>query len=134
MESRVFVTRDEATLLKDGAVILENMGYKTEMVDPGLGLVTATKREENGGFVSTVMSVLSAGLASSGNQTLSQAAFTTLPAKDGKGAFITRLTLHKITLDSDGNPADAKMITDKDVYKIFYERLEASTFIEPDRL
>ena len=96
LESRIFVTRDESLLIKDGAVILENMGYKTDLVNPDIGLVTATKHEDNGGFASMMMSVLSAGLASSGKDTLSRATFTTMPARGRAGAFITRLTLQQM--------------------------------------
>jgi hypothetical protein len=134
MESRVFATRDEPLLIKDGAVILENMGYKTDLVNPDIGLVTATKHEGNGGFASMMMSVLSAGLASSDKDTMTRATFTTMPAKGRQGAFITRLTLQQIVLDSNGEASSITTITDKDTYKIFYERLEASTFIEPDRI
>ena len=134
LESRIFVTRDESLLIKDGAVILENMGYKTDLVNPDIGLVTATKHEDNGGFASMMMSVLSAGLASSGKDTLSRATFTTMPARGRAGAFITRLTLQQMVLDSNGEATSVKHITDADIYKIFYERLEASTFIEPDHL
>jgi hypothetical protein len=134
LESRIFPTRDEPALIKDVAVILENMGYKTDLVNPDIGLITATKHEGNGGFVSMIMSVLSAGLASSDKDTVSRATFTTMPAKGRGGATNTRLTLQQMVLDSDGEATSITTITDKDTYKIFYERLEASSFIEPDRI
>jgi len=134
LESRVFATRDESILIKDSAVILQNMGYKTDLVNPDIGIVTATKHEETGGFASMMMSVLSVGLASPNNDTVTRATFTTMPAKSRQGAFITRLTLQQMVLDSNGEATNVKTITDQDTYKIFYERLEASTFIEPDRI
>jgi len=134
LESRVFATTDDSILIKDGAVILENMGYKTGLVNSDIGIITATKREETGGFASTMMSVLTIGLASSDKETVTRATFTTMPARGRQGAFITRLTLQKMVLDSNGNASNVTTITDEDVYKIFYERLEASTFIEPDRI
>jgi len=134
LESRVFATTDDSILIKDGAVILENMGYKTGLVNSDIGIITATKREETGGFASTMMSVLTVGLASSDKETVTRATFTTMPARGRQGAFITRLTLQKMVLDSNGNASNVTTITDEDVYKIFYERLEASTFIEPDRI
>ena len=134
MESRIFPTRDEPALIKDVAVILENMGYKTDLVNPDIGIVTATKHEQNGGFASMMMSVLSIGLTSSDKDTVTRATFTTMPARGRQGAFITRLTLQQMVLDSNGKASDVTTITDNDTYKIFYERLEASTFIEPDRI
>jgi len=134
LESRVFATRDKSILIKDSAVILENMGYKTDLLNPDIGLVTATKHESDSGFVSTMVSVLSIGLASSDKDTVTRATFTAMPAKGRQDAFITRLTLQQMVLDSNGEVSKVTTITDKDTYKIFYERLEASTFIEPDRI
>ena len=134
LESRVFATGDKSILIKDSAVILENMGYKTDLVNPDIGIVTATKHEQNGGFASMMMSVLSIGLTSSDKDTVTRATFTTMPARGRQGAFITRLTLQQMVLDSNGKASDVTTITDNDTYKIFYERLEASTFIEPDRI
>ena len=134
LESRVFATRDKSILIKDSAVILENMGYKTDLLNPDIGLVTATKHESDSGFVSTMVSVLSIGLASSDKDTITRATFTAMPAKGRQDAFITRLTLQQMVLDSNGEVSKVTTITDKDTYKIFYERLEASTFIEPDRI
>jgi len=134
LESRVFATRDKPSLIKDGAIILENMGYKTDLVNPDIGLVTATKHENASGFVSTMVSVLSIGMASSDKDKVTRATFTTMPAKGRQDAFITRLTLQQMVLDSNGEASNVTTIADKDIYKIFYERLEASTFIEPDRI
>jgi hypothetical protein len=134
LESRVFATRDKPSLIKDGAIILENMGYKTDLVNTDIGLVTATKHENDSGFVSTMVSVLSIGMASSDKDKVTRATFTTMPAKGRQDAFITRLTLQQMVLDSNGEVSNVTTITDKDTYKIFYERLEASTFIEPDRI
>jgi hypothetical protein len=134
LESRVFATRDKPSLIKDGAIILENMGYKTDLVNTDIGLVTATKHENDSGFVSTMVSVLSIGMASSDKDKVTRATFTTMPAKGRQDAFITRLTLQQMVLDSNGEVSNVTTITDKDTYKIFYERLEASTVIEPDRI
>jgi hypothetical protein len=134
LESRVFATRDKPSLIKDGAIILENMGYKTDLVNTDIGLVTATKHENDSGFVSTMVSVLSIGMASSDKDKVTRATFTTMPAKGRQDAFITRLTLQQMVLDSNAEVSNVTTITDKDTYKIFYERLEASTFIEPDRI
>ena len=134
LESRIFATKDELSLLKDGAVILENMGYKSDLVNIDIGLITASKKASTGGFGSTVMSILSAGLASTDNEQVYRATFTTMPSSDREDAFITRLTLQRIVFNSDGEATSVEPVKDEDTFKIFYQRLEASTFIEPDYL
>lgn len=134
LESRIFSTIDESTLLKDGAVILENMGYTTDLMNPDIGLLTATKHEERKGTAAMVMTVLSAGLASTDKEQAYKATFTTMPSHDKQGAYITRLTLQRIVFNSDDEATSVELIKDAELYKLFYERLEASTFIEPDRL
>ena len=134
MESRVFATKDKSRLLKDSTTILESMGYKTDIVNSDIGLITATKHEDKGGFSSTVISILSAGLASTDKDLVIKATFTAMPSKGSKDAFITRLTLQKMVLNSDGEASSVEQFLNLDVYKLFYERLEASTFAEMDRI
>lgn len=134
LESRIFATKDERSLLNDGAVILRNMGYTTDLVNMKVGLVTASKHENRSGTVSMIMSMLSAGLVSSDREQVYRATFTTLPAKSRDGAYVTRLTLQRMVFDSEGHATSVELVKDKDIYKLFYERLEASSFIEPDRL
>jgi hypothetical protein len=134
LESRIFAIRDETALLKDSAIILENMGYTIDRMDSDLGLLTATRHEERGGAVATIMTVLSVGLASTDKEQTYKATFTTLPSPDKRGAFIARLTLQRLVLNSDGEATTVEVIEDKDLFKLFYERLEASTFVEPDML
>jgi hypothetical protein len=134
LESRIFATKDENALLKNGAVILENMGYTTDLVNSDAGLITATKDESSNGTVAMFMTVLSAGLASTGKEQTTKATFTTIASNSKNDAYITRLTLQRMVLNSDGEATTVEPIKDKEVYKIFYQRLEASTFIEPDYL
>lgn len=134
LESRIFTMRDEAPLLKDTAVILENMGYTIDAMNADIGLLTATKHEQRGGAASMALTILSAGLASADNEQTDKATFTIRRAPNRSNAFITRLTLQRLVLNSDGEATSVEVIEDQDLFKLFYERLEASTFIEPDSL
>jgi hypothetical protein len=134
LESRVFPTKDELALLKDSAVILENMGYTANVVNTDVGLLTATKRQSTGGLGSTVVSILSIGMASTDKDQVYKATFTTRPSYNKDNALITRLTLQRMVVDSDGKVTGVETLMDKDAYKIFYERLEASSFTEPSNL
>ena len=133
-ESRVFPINDELVLLKDATTILENMGYTSDVVNADIGLITATKGGSKGGFSSSIISVLSAGLASPDNEQVYKATFTTRPSTDRKNAIVTRLTLQRMVLNTKGEATEVELIKDKDTYNLFYQRLEASTFIEPDYL
>lgn len=134
LESRIFATKNETRLLNDGADILRNMGYTTDLVNMDAGLVTASKSKSRKGALATLMSVLSAGLASSNKEQIDRATFTALPDKARGDAYVTRLTLQRMVIDSDGEASRVELVKDKDLFKFFFERLEASTFIEPDRL
>ena len=134
MQSRVFSTHNPIQLMKDCAIILENMGYQTDLVDVDIGLITATKHESKGGFSSTMLSILSAGMASTDSDQVIKATFTAVPSNENGNAFVTRLTLQRLVFGSNGEATSVEQVADKDVYKIFYERLEASTFIEPDKI
>ena len=132
LESRVFATVDEPALLNDGALILQNMGYETDLINTDIGLITATKHEDGSGAAAIIMTILSAGLASTDKQ--QKATFTTTPLYGQSNGFVTRLTLQSIIFNSDGEAASVEPVKDKDFYKLFYERLEASMFIEPDKI
>jgi hypothetical protein len=134
LESRIFANIDETALLKDCSIILKNMGYSMDLMNPDIGLLTATKYEERRGAAAMFMTVLSAGLASTDKEQAYKATFTTMPAQDRRGAYLTRLTLQRIVFNSDDEATSVELIKDPDLYKLFYERLEASTFVEPDRL
>ena len=134
MESRIFATKDKSRLLKESTTILESMGYKTDIENPDIGLITATKHEDKGGFSSTAISILTAGLASTDKDQAIKATFTAMPSHGRKDALITRLTLQRMVLNSDGEASSVEQYLNQDVYKLFYERLEASTFAEMDQI
>ena len=133
-ESRIFHTRDESILLKDCAAILQNMGYKMDLHNADLGLLSATKESSSGGFASTMLSIFSAGLASPDKDQVYKATFTVTPTNDRGDAFLTRLTLQRMIVNSHGKTTEVELIKEKDFYNLFYQRLEAATFIEPDFL
>ena len=134
MESRIFATRDKSRLLKESTTILESMGYKTDIVNLDIGLITSTKHEDKGGFSSTVISILTAGLASTDKDQAIKATFTAMPSHGRKDALITRLTLQRMVFNSDGETSSVEQYLNLDVYKLFYDRLEASTFAEMDQI
>lgn len=134
LESRIFATKDKSRLLQESTTILKSMGYKTDIVNSDIGMITATKREDKGGFSSTILSILSAGLASTNKDQVIKATFTAMPSNGRKDAYITRLTLQKIVFNSDGEASSVEQYLNQDVYKLFYERLEASTFVESYRI
>ena len=90
-------------------MILENMGYTIDLMQPGIGLVTATRHEEQGGTASMFMTILSAGLASSDDEQVDKATFTIRPSPDNRSAYITRLTLQRLVLNSDGEATSIEM-------------------------
>ena len=134
MESRIFATRDKSRLIKESTTILESMGYKTDIVNLDIGLITSTKHEDKGGFSSTVISILTAGLASTDKDQAIKATFTAMPSHGRKDALITRLTLQRMVFNSDGETSSVEQYLNLDVYKLFYDRLEASTFAEMDQI
>lgn len=134
LQSRNFATGNEPSLLKAGVEILENMGYKPDIVATDLGLITATKIEAHRGTAATFLTILSAGLASVDEDKIIKATFTTMPSRKNSDAFITRITFQHIVFNSDGEATSIELLRDKEIYKLFYERLEASMFIEPDKI
>jgi hypothetical protein len=133
LESRIFTTQDQTALLKEGATILENMGYQTDLMNTDVGLLTATKHKSKSGAGTMIMSILSAGLASTGEEQ-TKAILTAMPPSDGSKDLIARLTLQHIVFESNGEAASVELIKDKDIYQLFYERLGAAMFIEPDKI
>ena len=134
LESRIFATKNGHDLLTDSASILNNMGYTTDLLNADVGLLTATQHKSEGGLGSTVVSILSAGLASKDKEQVFKDTFTAMPSHGRNDAFITRLTLQRLVFNSDGKATSVELITDKATFKLFYERLEAATFIEPDQI
>jgi len=57
-----------------------------------------------------------------------------MPSRKNSDTFITRITFQHIIFNSDGEATSIELLRDKQIYKMFYERLEASMFIEPDKI
>jgi hypothetical protein len=133
LQSRNFANAKEGSLLTSCIEILENMGYKTEIVDTELGLVTATKNENHSGAKALLVSILSAGLASADEDQIIKATFITSPSRTSD-AYISRLTFHRMVFNSRGEVTGVELLRDKKMYSMFYERLSASVFIEPDNI
>ena len=133
LQSRNFAAANEGSLLTACIEILENMGYKTDIVDNDLGLITATKNENHSGAKAMLVSILTAGLASADEDQTVKATFITSSSRSSD-AYITRLTFHRIVLNSHGEVTSVELLKDKKMYNMFYERLSASVFIEPDNI
>ena len=133
LQSRYFAGANEGSLLRACIEILENMGYKTDIVENDLGLITATKNENHSAAKAVLVSILSAGLASADEDQIIKATFIASPSKKG-GAYITRLTFHRIMLNAHGEMTSVELLKEKKMYNMFYERLSASVFIEPDNI
>ena len=121
-------------MLKEAVIILKNMGYQTDLVDSNIGLIMETKQVQEKGAAAIVMTILSIGLASVDNDTTFMATFVARPSLRDQNSFFTRLTLQRIVFNSSNEATSVELIEDNDIYKIFYERLEASLFTEPDRI
>lgn len=135
VETRMFETQNEASLLSACAQVLQDLGYSIKESDVKLGMLTADKNRDvnskTGKVALTALSVMS--MLSNGRDTTYEDTqkfyvnIVTTPTKEK--TIKVRVLFTRRSWDNHGNVYSVEKITDKKVYQEFFDKLSQSIFL-----
>ena len=133
LQSRVFATTNEASLLSAGASVLQDLGYIIEEVSAGLGLLTATKRVSavDGGQIAWAVLAAAFGVpaAIDSNQKVN-VCLVIHPRQDDPDASVARITVQRTVFDISGAVNRIETLREPDLYQEFFDKLTRASFLE----
>lgn len=135
MQTRVFETDNEASLLSAGIAVLQDMGYSVDETEKAAGLVSASKivdATDSGQIFAAVFvaALFGGGPASIDKEQKIKVSFVTLPSKLDKKGFLARITFQRIIWNTQGQVTRAETLKDKELYEDFFDKLSKSVFLE----
>lgn len=135
IETRVFETQDEASLLSACAQVLQDLGYSIKESNVKLGMLTADKnRDVNSKAGKVALTALSvASILANGNDTTYEDVqkfyvnIVTTPTKEK--TIKVRVLFTRRSWDNHGNIFKVEKITDNKIYQQFFDKLSQSIFL-----
>jgi hypothetical protein len=131
IQSRIYETNDEESLLLACANLLQDLSYQIEESESHLGVITATRDKSAIKTGQVALSILSALAGSKSNYDQYETIFLTVVVKpQGNNRMVVRATFQHIVKDNEGRTTANKQITDPKVYQEFFDLLSKSIFLE----
>lgn len=135
VETRMFETQDEASLLTACMQVLQDLGYSIKESDIKLGMLTADKnRDVNSKTGKAALKALSVvSMLSNGTDTTYEdiqkfyVNIVTTPTKEK--TIKVRVLFTRRSWDNHGNVYSVEKITDKQTYQEFFDKLSQSIFL-----
>lgn len=130
LETRVYDTQDEKEIIIAAAQVLQDMGYTIKESAVRIGLITAEKNREvgstSGKVALTILAVL--GGVPAQYEDAQRIYVNIITAKVNTGVK-ARVLFSRRTWDNYGNIIKVEVITDKEIYREFFDKLGQSVFL-----
>jgi hypothetical protein len=132
LQTRIFDTTDEKTLLSAGASVLQDLGFTIEESESTLGVIVGSKERdatEAGQVVGAVaMAVLFGVRMPTDEVQRIRASLVTKPREEEKTSL--RVTFQRVVWNTDGRVSKTESIEDPEIYQEFFDRLSKAVFLE----
>ncbi|MCX5771090.1 MAG: hypothetical protein NTZ09_12585 [Candidatus Hydrogenedentes bacterium] len=138
LQSRVFDTSDEMSLLSACSGLMQDLGFNLEESETKLGVLVGSKERSavNAGQVAgkiVVAVLLGANLAVDKNQVM-RASVVTKPVGESKERVCVRVTFQRVVYNEQGAISKRQPIDDPQVYQEFFEKLSKAVFLEAQQI
>lgn len=141
IQTRSFEAESETAILTATVAAMQDMEYNIDTIQMDLGVVTASKTSDassNSAIVGyTMLELLCAagGTYCDTSDKIPDKFRTTitmvvLPSLARKGEFTARVTLHYVTINTQGLVIEQKSIVDEETYQQVFERLSSAIFLQ----
>jgi len=153
MQSRVFDTSEEKTVLSASAAVLQDLGFNLDESCPQLGLITSSKNRtaENSEQVANhvgkmllfaaaslvltqghgvVLTTNPPGSVPFDKEQKIRASLVSTPVGDKEEHIMVRLTMQRVVWNENNQISLAEVITDPQIYQQFFDKLAQSIFLE----
>lgn len=145
-QSRTLYAESEAQIVAATVDVLQDMEYNLDVIDPSLGVLTASKKidADVGGFEKAmlisvdVICVVAGGAecglyAGSPDNQLISLTMIVLPSLAQQGEFTVRVTAQYVETDKYERVSDRQMIQDEKIYQEIFANLNKSLLVEGER-
>ena len=135
IETKMFDTDNEKSIIVASAQVLQDMGYTIKESEVSLGIITAEKNREAGSTAGKAAIVILAVLAGTQPQYEDTQRFyvNIVTTKMGHGVK-TRVLFARRSWDNYGRLLTLEKIEDEALYKDFFEKLSQSVFLTANDL
>lgn len=130
LETRVFDTIDEKTVLEASAQVLQDTGFTIKEAETSLGILTAQKNREVGNTAGKAAIIFFSALGGTPAQYEDKQLIyvNIITTKMGKSIKV-RVFFARKTWDNYGKIVKIERITDKTIYQEFFDKLSQSIFL-----
>jgi hypothetical protein len=138
IQTRLYETSDETSLLAAGIAVLQDMGYSIDKTEKAVGLIAASKTVDatNGAQIagSIIIALLGGQPPPVDKTQLIRVSLVTSPSKLDKKGYLARITFQRVVINSRGQVSRVETLTDKNLYNEFFDKLSKSVFLEAEQI
>lgn len=135
-QSRTFNVKSDKQLLQASISVLQDMGYSIKESSSDYGVLTAVKEANavsTGQVVGAVAIAVLCGNATPIDKTQYITVTMVVLDKCEDGKAVARTTFQRVIVRTD-NTQYAETLTDQNIYREFYEKLDKALFLEVNNL
>lgn len=138
MQTRIFDTTDEKSILIASAALLQDMGFNIDESESALGLLVASKQADatDAGQVtaSVIVALLGGGNMPVDREQTIRASIVTTPHGENKDRISVRVTFQREVINDRGAVSRRETIQDLKLYQGFFDKLSQSVFLEANEI
>ncbi|MBW8002375.1 MAG: hypothetical protein FVQ80_10195 [Planctomycetes bacterium] len=134
LQTRVFDTSDEKSILSALASLLQDLGFNLDESETNLGLIVSSKERDATNAGQVVLSLLVA-LGGGGSMPIDstqkiRASVVTSPVGENENRTAVRVTFQRIVWDTSGGVSRREKLNEPTMYQEFFEKLSKAVFLE----
>lgn len=137
MQTRVFETPDEATLLTASSALLQDLGFHLDESETQLGILVGSKERdatEAGQIAGAVVLAVLFGVAMPVDKHQKIRASVVTRKLDGRDGYAVRLTLQRVVWNTQGQISKTEPLDEPEIYQEFFAKLSKAVFFEAQEL
>ncbi len=138
LQSRVYDTKDEATILAASAAVLQDLGFNLDESETRLGVIVGSKRRgamEAGQVAGAIaMGVIFGVRMSVDKEQKIRASLVTRPSGKRGERMTVRVTFQRMVWNTEGKISKVEPIDEPNIYQEFFTRLSKSIFLEAHKI
>ena len=139
LQVKSFETEKEGHVLSSSVATLQDMGFNIDEINRDFGVITCSKTrdareigQQVGFFLLALLGGAQAMDLADHTQAI-KATVVTVPKQDTKKTFV-RLTVQRVLYNHRKQVIGVETIKDPDIYKVFFDKLAKSVFLEAHNL
>lgn len=138
LQTRIFDTTDEASVLSASAALLQDIGFNLDESETQLGFMLGTKDRDATNVGQIIGAVLVAALTGAvmpvDKIQKMRACVVTHPYGENKEKMAVRVTFQRIVWDINGKVTTQEALTEPGMYQEFFSKLSKSLFLEAQNI